>query len=251
MSERELAGQTALVTGAGQGLGRAIAGRLAEMGAEVWVGDFNEQTGVAAVEEFIAAGGRARYVQVDVGDESAVGRLFGQIKETSGRLDILVNNAGTTRAEDIFATSLESWEKILRVNLTGTFLCSRAALPLMRERRAGRIVNITSIVAHRGALHGHVHYAATKGGLISLTKTLALTAAPFGVTVNAVAPGIIETELLFQTHGEAEVKRLSGTVPLGLGKPRDVALAVGYLCGEGGRYITGSTLDVNGGMYMR
>lgn len=112
-------------------------------------------------------------------------------------------------------------------------------------------MNISSIAGHRGALYGHVHYAATKSGIFGFTKTLALTGAKYGITVNAVAPGIIETELLFKTHGKEEVEKLSAAVPLGLGKVRDVGLGVAYLCGEGGRYITGATIDINGGMYLR
>jgi 3-oxoacyl-[acyl-carrier protein] reductase len=125
---------------------------------------------------------------------------------------------------------------------------------MMRDRRpahGGRIVNISSIVGQRGAIFGHVHYAASKSGIVGLTKTLARTAAPLGVTVNCVAPGIIDTELLRQTHGDEQVAELAKTVPLGLGRPRDVGLAVAFLCGEGGRYITGATLDVNGGMNFR
>jgi NAD(P)-dependent dehydrogenase (short-subunit alcohol dehydrogenase family) len=123
---------------------------------------------------------------------------------------------------------------------------------MMAPQRSGRIVNSSSMVGEQGALFGHVHYAATKSGMIGFTKTLARTGAPLGITVNAIAPGIIETELLFKTHGVEGVERLSASVPLGcLGKPRQIGLAVAFLCGEGGTYITGSTLDINGGMYMR
>ena len=124
-------------------------------------------------------------------------------------------------------------------------------MELMREQGEGRIVFVSSVVAHRGALYGHAHYAATKGGMLGMVKTLARTGAPLGIRVNAVAPGITETELLFETHGREEIEKLAAQVPLGLGKPRDVGLAVAFLCGEGGRYITGATIDVNGGSYMR
>lgn len=121
----------------------------------------------------------------------------------------------------------------------------------MAQQHFGRIINISSVVGERGALFGHVHYAATKSGMLGMTKTLARTGAPLGITVNAVAPGIIETELLFKTHGAEGVEKLSASIPLGLGKPRSIGLAVSYLAGEGGNYITGSVLDVNGGMNMR
>ena len=128
------------------------------------------------------------------------------------------------------------------------FLMSKPAMEIMRDQKFGRIINLTSVVAYRGALFGHVHYAASKGGILSFTRTLARTGAPYNITVNAIAPGIIETELLFQTHGTEGVAKLAQTVPLGLGKTRDIGLAAAYLAGEGGRYLTGICLDVNGGM---
>lgn len=247
-----LAGKTAIVTGASRGLGKGIALVLAELGANVVV---NYHAAAASAEEVCAQvealGGQALAVQADVGEEKDVARLVAAARERFGCIDILVNNAGTTRAQDIFDTTLDDWEFILKTNLTSCFLCSKAAMEAMREQGSGRIVNISSIVGHRGALFGHVHYAATKSGMFGFTKTLARTAAPLGITVNCVAPGIIETELLFQTHGEAGVAELAAGVPLGLGTARDVGLAVAYLCGEGGRYITGATIDVNGGMYLR
>lgn len=248
----ELAGKTAIVTGASRGLGKGIALVLAEQGANVVVNYHAAATCAQEVcAEVEALGAEALAVQADVGEAADVARLLAATKERFGRIDILVNNAGTTRAQDIFETTLEDWEFILKTNLTSCFLCSKAAMEAMRDQGSGRIVNISSMVGHRGALYGHTHYAATKSGMFGFTKTLARTAAPLGITVNCVAPGIIETELLFQTHGEAGVAHLAAGVPLGLGKSRDVGLAVAYLCGEGGRYITGATIDVNGGMYLR
>lgn len=247
-----LAGKTAIVTGASRGLGKGIALVLAEQGANVVV---NYHAAAASAEEVCAQvealGGKALAVQADVSNAADVARLVAAAKERFGSIDMLVNNAGTTQAQDIFDTTLEDWEFIIKTNLTSCFLCSKAVMEVMREQGSGRIVNISSIVGHRGALFGHVHYAATKSGMFGFTKTLARTAAPLGITVNCVAPGIIETELLFQTHGEDGVAELAAGVPLGLGKSRDVGLAVAYLCGEGGRYITGATIDVNGGMYLR
>ena len=248
----ELSGMTALVTGASRGIGRSIALVLAEKGADIFVNYLNnEKEASKACEEITALGRKAIPVRADVSNEKDVRDMFLKIQETGKNLDILVNNAGTTKSQDIFETSLEDWEHVMKTNLRACFLCSKAAMEMMRERKSGRIVNISSIVGHRGALYGHVHYAATKSGIFGFTKTLALTGAKYGITVNAVAPGIIETELLFKTHGKEEVKKLSAAVPLGLGKVRDVGLGVAYLCGEGGRYITGATIDINGGMSLR
>ena len=247
----ELSGKVALVTGSSRGLGKGVALVLAEKGADVVV-NYNSSRDEAeevckAVRDF---GVQAICVQANVGKAADVQRLFSEIDAKFGKIDFLVNNAGTSRAENIFDITEENWDYILETNLKSVFLCSKAAMIRMRERKFGRIVNMSSMVAHQGALFGHVHYASTKGGILSFTKTLARTAAPYGITVNAVAPGIIKTELLFKTHGEAGVAKLASTVPLGLGEMRDVGLAVAYLCGEGGNYLTGICLDVNGGMYM-
>lgn len=248
----ELSGMTALVTGASRGIGRGIALVLAEKGADIFVNYLNnEKEALKASEEITALGRKAIPVRADVSSEKDVRDMFLKIQKTGKNLDILVNNAGTTKSQDIFETSLEDWEHVMKTNLRACFLCSKSAMEMMREQKSGRIVNISSIVGHRGALYGHVHYAATKSGIFGFTKTLALTGAKYGITVNAVAPGIIETELLFKTHGKEEVEKLSASVPLGLGKVRDVGLGVAYLCGEGGRYITGATIDINGGMYLR
>ena len=248
----ELTDRVALVTGASRGLGRGIALVLAERGANVVVNYRSAEAEADSIVDAIAALGRkAMKVQADVSRPEDVAEMFKRIDDEFGRLDILVNNAGTSAAQDIFETTLDDWNFILDTNLKSCFLCSKAAMERMRTRKSGRIVNISSVVGEQGALFGHVHYAATKSGMLGFTKTLARTGAPLGVTVNAVAPGIIETELLTQTHGEDGVARLAQQVPLGLGNVRDVGLAVAYLCGEGGRYVTGTTLDVNGGLYFR
>lgn len=246
---KELEGKIALVTGASRGLGRGVAAVLAEKGAELIV---NYRTDSAHAEslckEISEQGGKAVPFRADVGKKEEVDRLFEFIRTKFGRLDILVNNAGTTRAQDIFETSEADWDFILQTNLKSVFLMCKSAMELMREQNSGRIINMSSIVAYRGALFGHVHYAATKAGILGVTRTLARTGAPYHITVNALAPGIIETELLFQTHGAEGVAKLAKTVPLGLGKVRDVGLAAAFLAGEGGRYLTGICLDINGGM---
>jgi NAD(P)-dependent dehydrogenase (short-subunit alcohol dehydrogenase family) len=248
----DLSGQVALVTGASRGLGRGIAEVLAEAGADVVVNYRRaEPEALQVAEQVRVLGRRAAVVQADVSAADQVDRLFDAALEQFGRIDILINNAGTTREQDIFETSEDDWRQILDINLTSCFLCSKRAMGHMAERKSGRIVNISSIVGHRGALFGHVHYAATKSGMLGMTKTLARTGAPLGINVNAVAPGLITTDLLIETHGQEEIDRLGSQIPLGLGTPRDVGLAVAFLCGEGGRYITGATIDVNGGAYLR
>lgn len=247
-----LTGRVAMVTGASRGLGRGIALALAELGADIIVNYLSSSKEAEKVsEEIRGLGRRALPLQADVSDKSDVEQLFEKTIADFGRLDILVNNAGVSQSRDIFEETLEDWQKILNTNLTSCFLCSKAAMIIMRKQRSGRIVNITSVVGQQGALFGHVHYAASKSGIIGLTKTLARTAAPSGVTVNCVAPGIIDTELLQRTHGASKIEELASGIPIGLGLPRDIGLAVAFLCGDGARYITGATLDVNGGMLMR
>ena len=195
--------------------------------------------------------GEAEVIQGDVSSEDSVRGMFGEVRERYGRLDILVNNAGIARQQDILETTLQDWNEVMEVNLTGCFLCCREAMATMRDQPGGRIINISSIVAHQGSLYGPVHYAASKSGMLGLTKTLARTGAAWGITVNAVAPGLIATELLYSTNGHEKVENLARQIPLGLGAPRDVGLAVAFLASEAARYITGATLDVNGGMYLR
>lgn len=247
-----LTGKVAIVTGAARGLGRGIALALAEQGADVVVNDIavNAQT-EDVVAEITKLGRRVVAVDADVSAAADVERLFQATLEHFGRLDILVNNAGTSQPKDIFEIETSDWDHVIRTNLTSCFLCSQAAMRIMARQKSGRIVNISSVVGHQGALFGHVHYAATKSGMLGITRTLARTAAPLGITVNAVAPGCIETELLHATLTSEGVEEMRTKIPLGLGTPRDVGLAVAFLCGEGGRFITGATLDINGGMYMR
>jgi NAD(P)-dependent dehydrogenase (short-subunit alcohol dehydrogenase family) len=248
----ELEGKIALVTGAVRGIGKGIALVLAEKGADVIINDKNmSYEGEALESQIKALGRRTLMIEADVSIEADVKIMFSEIQKKFGRLDILVNNAGTSQAKDIFDSTLEDWHYILETNLTSCFLCSKEAMSMMANQHSGRIINISSVVGERGALFGHVHYAATKSGMIGMTKTLARTGAPMGITVNAVAPGIIETELLFETHGAEGVEKLSATIPMGLGKPRSIGLAVAYLAGEGGSYITGTSIDVNGGINMR
>lgn len=246
----ELAGKVALITGSGQGIGKGIALVLAEKGADIIINDLKltEETEIL-VRQISDTGRKVKAFEADVSEEQSVKNLFSAIKMEFGRLDILVNNAGTSQSKDIFQTTIEDWNFILKTNLTSCFLCAKEAMEIMKKQKSGRIINMGSVVGERGALFGHVHYAATKSAMSGFTKTLARTAAPYKINVNVIAPGIIESELLTKTHGEEGIDMLSATVPLGLGKPRSIGLAVAFLCGEGGDYVTGTTIHINGGMF--
>jgi len=247
-----LNGKVALVTGSSRGIGRGIALALAEAGADIIV---NCMGNVAAAEEVAqkidAMGRKALILKADVSDPEQVKEMFAKIMQTFNRLDILVNNAGTSQDKDIFEMTYEDWDRIIKTNLTSGMLCSKAAMEIMREQNSGRIIFISSVVGERGALFGHIHYAATKSGQIGITKTLARTAAKHNITVNAIAPGLIRTELLVQTHGVEGVEELGANIPLGLGKIEDVGAAAVYLASDEASYVTGATLDVNGGANFR
>ncbi len=250
---QKLEDKIALVTGASRGLGRGIALDLAKSGAEVIINYYNDESLPYVndlVKEIGLIGGKTFIAQADVSKKEEVDHMFDLIKEKYGRLDILINNAGTSQSKDIFEITEEDWHRVIDTNLTSCYLCSKKAMEMMREEGHGRIVFISSMVAHQGAIHGHVHYAATKAGQLGMVKTLARTGASLGITVNAVAPGIIDTELLRHIHGDDGIEKLSKTVPLGLGSVEDVGSAVSFLCSDEAHYLTGITIDVNGGMYM-
>ena len=248
----DLTGKTALVTGSSRGIGKGIALAFARQGADVVV---NCAGNIAAAEqtadEIRALGVKALVIKADVSEPDMVKEMFAKITAEFGKLDILVNCAGTSQDKDIFDMTKEDWDRIIKTNLTSGMLCSKAAMEIMREQKHGRIIFISSVVAERGALFGHVHYAATKAGQIGIVKSMARTAAPLGITVNAIAPGLIRTELLVQTHGVEGVEELGASIPLGLGRPEDVGAAAVYLASDEAKYVTGATLDVNGGANFR
>jgi 3-oxoacyl-[acyl-carrier protein] reductase len=247
-----LDGKVALVTGASRGIGACIAETLAASGADVAVNHLNEPQQAADVcQKICDLGRKALAVMADVRCEDQGRAMFSEIDATFGRLDILVNNAGVCSFEDIFDTTLESWHRVLDTHLTGTFLCAQQAMLRMRDQRHGRIIQISSVVAHQGALKGFVHYAAAKSGQLGFTKTLARTAAAFGVTVNAIAPGLVATEQFYRIHNEEGAKKLEELALLGIGQVEDVAAGVLFLASDEARYITGAILDVNGGLCLR
>jgi 3-oxoacyl-[acyl-carrier protein] reductase len=245
-----LAGRRAVVTGAGRGIGRAIARRLAAADVAVVVCDIDPASVEAVAEGIRAQGQRAVAVEADVSDWPAVERLMATAREHFGGLEILVNNAGIIRRGTLESMSLEDWHRVIAVNLTGTFYCCRAAVPLLRAAGYGRIINIASIAAKVGDITSAPGYGPSKAGVIALTKTLARTLAPWGITVNALAPHAVETEMSGQWSPEMRAGVLAG-IPLGrLAGEEEVAEAVAYLASPLAGFITGETLDINGGAWM-
>jgi 3-oxoacyl-[acyl-carrier protein] reductase len=241
--------KVALVTGASQGIGRDTALALAEAGAKVAVAARNEEKLSSLVQEISGKDGEAFAVKMDVADADQVKSGFKAVLEKFGKLDILVNNAAITRDGLAMRMKREDWDAVIRTNLTGAHLCIQQALPGMMKARAGRIVNISSVVAQMGNA-GQVNYVAAKGGLIGLTKAIAMEIASRNITVNAVAPGFIATPMTDVLPDKVK-EELKTRIPLGrMGTGRDVAAAIIFLASDEAAYITGHVLDVNGGMYL-
>ncbi|GAB4429385.1 MAG: 3-oxoacyl-[acyl-carrier-protein] reductase [Chloroflexi bacterium OHK40] len=247
----DLTGRAALVTGASRGIGRAIAEHLAAAGAAVTINyRGNAAAAAEAVAAIRAAGGTATAIQADVGNTDEVERLVKAAIEAHGRLDILVNNAGITRDTLLMRMKDDDFDQVLGTNLRGVFLCTRAVLRPMSKQRSGRIINLASVIGLIGNA-GQANYAAAKAGIIGFTRATAREIAPRGVTVNAVAPGFIDTEMT-GVLGEETRKAILERIPLGrFGQPAEVAALVTFLASDAAAYITGQTFTIDGGLVMQ
>lgn len=246
----KLAGRRAVVTGAGRGIGRAIALRLAAAGAQVLVSDIDVQQAESVAEEIRRFGTSAIAAEADVADWDEVARMVLAAQTAFGGLEILVNNAGTIRRGTLETMSLDDWHRVIAVNLTGTFYCCRAAAPLLKAGGWGRIINITSIAGKMGDIASAPGYGPSKAGVIALTKTLARELAPWGITVNALAPHAVATEMSDQWSPQKRAAVLA-VIPLGrMATTDEIAEAVLFLASPEAGYITGETLNINGGAWM-
>jgi 3-oxoacyl-[acyl-carrier protein] reductase len=244
----DLSGKVALVTGASRGIGRAIARRLAEQGATV-VAAARGDHAAECVAAITASGGRAESLSVDVTDSAELERVPGDIVGRHGRLDILVSNAGITRDQLLMRMKREDWDAVLATNLTASFVLTQAAMRPMLKQRGGRIIAISSVVGQSGNA-GQTNYAASKAGLIGFAKALAREVASRAITVNVIAPGMIDTDMTRAINDKGQVD-WAAQIPLGrLGSADDIAAAACYLASDEAAYVTGQVIAVNGGMYM-
>lgn len=246
---QKTSGKVALVTGAARGIGQAIAREFALRGMTVIVSDIAE-SGEEIAKGMRDEGLRAHFKKVDVSDQDSVNRAVKEIQDEFGGVDILVNNAGIRPTKPFAEMSYADWQLVLKVNLDGAFFFCAAVLPLMQARQWGRVINISSLAAQQGSTGGHSHYAASKAGVVGLSKSLAREYAPFGITVNMIAPGWIDTE---GWGGALDGKRdqYAARVPARrLGTPQDVAVGAAFLASEEASYVNGITLPINGGLYI-
>jgi len=245
----ELKGKVALITGGAQGIGKVTALLLAERGADIAISDINREGAEDTAKEIERLGRRGLGLEGDVSNPADAERIVDTTVEKLGGIDILVNNAGITRDGLLLRMAVEDWDAVLNVNLKGTFNCSKAAIKYMIKRKSGRIVNIASVVGEMGNA-GQANYAASKAGIIGLTKSIAREYAQRGINVNAIAPGYIQTPM---TEGLSEKvkEELKAQIPMAkLGTPLDVGNAIYFLVSDASSYITGQVLNVNGGLYM-
>jgi len=248
MSKR-LDGKTAIVTGAGRGIGRAIAKDLAETGANIVINYVTSANAAHELaEEITKLGPKTLVIQADVTDYEQVSEMVKQTMQTFGQIDILVNNAGITRDKTLKNMSKDNWDEVISVNLGSLFNCTKQVLPFMLDRKSGKIVNISSFVAQGGNV-GQSNYAATKAGIIGFTKSIALEVSHYGITVNAVCPGFTETDMLSAVPENIR-ERILAKIPMGrFGKPEEIASCVRYIVTEGD-YMTAQAISINGGVYI-
>jgi len=243
-----LDGKVALVTGGSRGIGRATALALSREGAKILINyKGNEEAALETLKELKEFGGEGEIYKADVSIEEEVEGLFSFLLEKWGKLDILVNNAGITRDNLLLRMKVEEWDKVINTNLKGTFLCTKAAVKIMLKQKSGRIINISSIVGLKGNI-GQANYASAKAGIIGFTKSVAREVASRGITVNAIAPGFISTEMTLVLSEEMR-KKILEEIPLGrFGTCEDVAAAVKFLASDEATYITGVVLNIDGGL---
>jgi 3-oxoacyl-[acyl-carrier protein] reductase len=249
----DLAGRVALVTGASSGIGRATARALAECGAAVAINYHRNEAGAEQTRAgVVAAGGRAQIIQADVTRMSDVRELVHRATEELGPIDILVNNAGSLIERlKILELTEERWDEVIDLNLKSAFLCSQMVAASMMERKAGAIVNVSSIAGRNGGALGSIHYSTAKGGLITMTKGLAKELAPYNVRVNAVSPGVIDTPYHEQFSTPEAMRAYVSGIPLArVGNPEEVASVIVFLASDAASYVCGETIEINGGMMM-
>jgi len=251
INDRELRDRVAIVTGGSRGIGRAIAFRLAEEGARVLVADIDSLNAKKTAEELTRKHLEAVASQVDVTKEKSVNEMVKVALKEFEKIDILINNAGIMFRTRFQKITLKEWEDTLKVNLTGPFLCTNAVIPLMKKKGYGRIVNISSSAGRSVSTLGGVHYTASKAGLLGFTRAVAKEVASFGITVNAVCPGLIDTQMTKDTTTKAELNAFIDSFPIKrLGLPEEIGDLAVFLCSQKAAYITGTSIDINGGDLM-
>ncbi len=247
----DLTGKSVYVTGAAQGIGRVAAIKLAELGAKVTIADLNAEKGNAVAEEIGAAGGQAFYSMLNVADNDSIEASVKEAADHFGGIDAVVNCAGILGASSIEEMERDGeWNRVLDIDLTGTFFVCQKALPYLKQSKAGRIINIASVTGRNGGFEGSMAYAAAKGGVIAITRGMARHLAPYGITVNAICPGATETEMLKGYTPERIENQVKNLLLGRLGKPEEIAAAICYYASDESGFVTGNMHDINGGGYF-